>query len=325
MRLTAPSVTAFVTATVILSGCTTPTAYRPEVDAFQQAATEVNTFMHAKQGSVTVVRNDLRTRELEAKRPLLMVGPACGATLQKLNNDQTLTPEEVSACNLRARDDAVSQETLSPGQALDNSAEFAEAVLQYADALQQVSTASDKDSFVAAVDALGDAAGSVAESAAKAAGRPAPDTEALGPIAGFVAQAAYYYLENKRQQALVDGAESAHPWIIQGSEAVAGVLNAAQFELADSTYQQLLGQLDTVNEASPSTYVAAADLALATQGKLRSELAADPAAPFRKLPTAHEKLLAAFRDRTRGVAPSIAAAKALYAAAKEAQTALSKD
>ena len=287
----------------------------------------------SKRASIRDIRSDLRTEELADKRPLLSLGTACGATVKQYQELSTfgarssLTATEVSGCEITLADEDLSHLStlMNPPKVLDNSAAFVASVSAYAVSLNKVATAGDQQSFVAAVNDLANNATSVANSAAKAAGKNPPDLEALTPIGNLVALAVFYYLENKRAEALEAGAKAAHPWIMQGSAGVARAMYAAQFEIINEKHRVLRIQIDTVNEASEAGYVAAADKAIVMGTDLRRHLAADPSAPFRALPVAHENLLAAFGDRKRLVAASIAASKALFEAAKDAKNALVKD
>lgn len=319
-----------------LSACATPVSYKPEVDAFQKATAQTSAFMEAKRTSIRDIRTDLRTEELAEKRPQLdLTRASCSAALakhQRLSSADAaapLTATDVSGCELKLAEGEEDEPHLvilmNPPKVLDNSAAFVASVSAYAASLSKVATAGDQQSFVAAVNDLATNATSVANSAAKAANKKSPDLDALTPIGNLVAQAVFYYLENRRAEALEAGAKAAHPWIVQGSGGVARAMYAAQFEIVRAQRDELFNQIDDVNEASEAKYVAAADKAIAMAVDLRRELAADPGAPFRALPVAHEKLLAAFGDRERLVAGSIAASKELFGAAKDAKNALVKD
>ena len=122
-----------------------------------------------------------------------------------------------------------------------------------------------------------------------------------------------------------DAAEAAHPGIELGADAAAGALLAAQAEVVLAKREALLEQVDVVNEASESAYVAAADKAVAMAADLRRALAADPGAPLRALPVAHQKLREAFEDRERLGPGALAASKELLEAAREAREALVED
>lgn len=315
---------------LLLPACATPVAYKPEVEAFQMATAETSAFMEAKRASIRNIRSELRTEELTATRPLLRLSKACATTLKKYESFSRadarppLAPSEVSGCELElARgEDPHLAILMNPPKVLDNSAAFVASISAYAESLAKVATAGDQQSFVAAVNDLATNATSVATSSAKAANREPPDLQALTPIGNLVALAVSYYLEGRRAEALKAGAEAAQPWIAQGSAGVARTMYAAQFEIINAKQRELVNQINKVNEASKDSYVAAADKAIVMGTDLRRALAADPGAPFRALPAAHEKLIEAFGDRKRLLAASIAASKELFDAAKDAKNAL---
>lgn len=318
---------------IALSACASPVVYKPEVDAFQTATNETAAFMEAKRSSIRDIRTELRTEELKDKRPLLRLSSACSSAVTQYQvasasgNAPPLTAAEISKCAIELENGDLSHLDIlmNPPKVLDNSAAFVASVSAYAASLGKVATAGDQQSFVAAVNDLAENATSVANAAAKAAGEDPPDLEALTPIGNLVALAASYYLENRRREALIDGAKAAQPWIAQGSAGVARAMYSAQFEIIRSKRDALFNQLDKVNEATAANYVAAADKAIVMGSDLRGALAADPGAPFRALPVAHQKLIDAFGDRKRLLAASIAASKALFEAAKDATNAVLKD
>ena len=229
-RLRPFSATVLLAGVLALSACATPVAYKPEVEAFQKATAQTSAFMEAKRASIRDIRGDLRTEELADKRPFLGLGTgtSCGTTvkqyleLSKSGAKSSLTVTEVSGCEITLEDKELSHlnTLMNPPKVLDNSAAFVASVSAYAVSLNKVATAGDQQSFVAAVDDLANNATSVANSAAKAAGKKPPDLEALTPIGNLVALAVFYYLENKRAEALEAGAKAAHPWIVQGSGGV---------------------------------------------------------------------------------------------------------
>jgi hypothetical protein len=316
-----------------LSACASPAVYKPEVEAFQNATAQTSAFMEAKRTSIRDIRTELRTEVLTAKKPELRLSTKCSSVVSKYQTlsgsgaRPSLTAADVSGCEIELVDRELSHLDIlmNPPKVLDNSAAFVASVSAYAASLSKVATAGDQQSFVAAVNDLANSATSVANSAAKAAKKDPPDLEALTPIGNLVALAVSYYLENRRAEALEAGAKAAQPWIVQGSAGVARAMYAAQFEIVRSKRDELFNQLDKVNEENDAGYVAAADKAIAVGVDLRRELAADPGAPFRALPVAHENLLAAFGDRERLLAASIAASKELFEAAKDAKNALVKD
>lgn len=319
---------------LMLAACASPVIYKPEVEAFQKATVQTSAFMEAKRTSIRKIRSELRTEALAAKTPLLRLSRTCAATLKKYENlsradaSGPLTATEVSGCELElvGGDDPQLVILMNPPKVLDNSAAFVDSVSAYAASLAKVATAGDQQSFVTAVNELADTTTSVANSAAKAANKEPPDLQALTPIGNLVALAVSYYLENRRAEALKAGAQAAHQWIVDGSAGVARTMYAAQFEIISAKQRDLVDQLnDKVNELSGASYVAAADKAIEMGTDLRRELAADPGAPFRALPVAHAKLLAAFDDRERLLAASIAASKELFEAAKDAKNELVTD
>ena len=301
----------------VLSACATPTVYRPEVDMFQKATTEVNTYIKAKQNAVRDVRDSLRKDMLKSKRPEISISADCAKAAQKLL-DNSPAAKEAAGCQLEVSGDDILNQLFNPKGQFADSVEFVEAVVVYASALDKVAKSGDKNAFLEAANGLGDAVISLAGSAAEAAGKPKPDAEHFTPIANLVSLGAYYYLENMRAEALKEAAKSADSWIKMGSLAVNDVMYAAQFEIVNPSLEKLRSQVDKVNEASQATYVAEADKAITHSSELRRQLSVDPGLPFRKLPDTHKKLLAAFEDRKRNLAAAIAVAKDLYNAAREA-------
>lgn len=315
----------------LLAACESPVAYRPEVEQFQKATAEAAVFMEAERQSVIDLRADLRRQVLGDRRPFVEVSQGCAMAIQAFNQQAgapepaPLGPSLVDDCRLAVADDPVSEELFNPRISMSRSAAFATAVANYAATLNEVATSGDQAGFVSAVDGLGNAATSLATSAATAAGKKPPDIPELSLIAAFVAKATFYYLENKRAEALKDAARSAHPWIQIGSAGVVRVLYGKHFEEINVANFSFVKRVDEVNEAGAGNYVSAADEAIRALGGLQSLLGSDPGAPFRKLPVAHAKLIEAFDDPERHLAGAIAAAKDLFESARAAHAAIIKD
>jgi hypothetical protein len=311
-----------------LAACESPVAYRPEVQQFNKATAEASAYMEAERKSLGDLRADLRRDALSERQPFVQITEGCFAAIQKFNqlalaaDPAPLEREVVEACGLALPDDSEIEGLFDPGTPVNNAAAFAEAVSTYAAALDEVATSADQAGFENAVTGLGDAAISLATSATAAAEVEPPSIEALSPIAAFVGKASYYYLENRRAEALKDAAASAQPWIETGSQGVVRVLYAAHFEEINVAKDELLRQLDDVNEASESSYVRESDEAIAKLATLRQLLGDDPGAPFRKLPVAHAELIKAFDDRERHLSGAIAAAKDLFESARAARAAI---
>ena len=309
---------------VLLSACGTPAVYRPEVGEFQKAATEVSTYVTAKQSAVELVRADLREEVLKSRRPLIAVSAECAEAAKKLA-DQSSPVNEGKDCRLTLPDDPDLEQIFNPKGQFTDSAAFAQAVEEYASALYKVATSGDKEAFLQAANGLGDAVISLAGSAAEAAGKAKPDPSTFTPITNLIGLGAFYYLENKRTEALKEAARTAHPWIREGSEGVKKVLYSAELEIAQPALEKIKEQVDEANEAGPNAYIEPAQQAIIQTAELRSEYIRDPPeAVFGKLPEAHQKLLEAFEDRDRNTAVAIAAAKDLFAAAREAHAAIVK-
>lgn len=315
---------------LILSACATPSVYRPEVDMFQKATTEVNTYVKAKQNAVGVVRDSLREDQLKENRPLIIVSKDCTKAVDKLLENSPAA-KEAAGCQVKVSDDDGDDDhdrlnqLLNPKGQFTDSVAFAEAVAAYASALDKVAKSGDKKTFIEAANGLGDTLIALAGSAAEAAGKPKPDAEYFTPIANLISLGAYHYLENMRAEALKEAAKSADSWIEMGSMAVNKVMYSAQSEIAFASLEKLRTQVDKVNEATEAAYVAEADKAIKHSSELRRQLSVDPGLPFRKLPDTHKKLLAAFEDRERNLAAAIAVAKDLYNAAREAYAAVAKE
>ena len=301
----------------VLSACATPNVYRPEVDMFQKATTELKIYTAAKQKAVREVRDNLRMDVLKSKRPLLKISEDCAKAAQKFLNSSPAA-NEASGCQLVVSGDDSLNRIFNPKEQFADSAAFVEAVVIYASALDKIAKIGDKKDFLEAAGGLSDAVISLAGSAAEAAGKSKPDAESFTPIANLVNLGTYYILENMKTEALKEAAKSADPWIEMGSLAVNDVMYAAQFELVNASLEKLRSQVDKVNEAGETKYVAEADKAIKQGSELRQQLGVDPGLPFRKLPKTHKKLLAAFEDRKRNLAAAIAVAKDLYNAAREA-------
>lgn len=308
----------------VLSACATPDVYRPEVDMFQKATTELKTYTTAKQKAVRGVRESLRKEVLKSERPLLTISDDCAEGARKFL-DNSPAASEAANCQLEVSGDDSLNLIFNPKEQFADSVAFVEAVVLYASALDKIAKSGDKKDFLEAASGLSDAVISLAGSAAEAAGKPKPDAERFTPIASLINLGAYYVLENMKTEALKEAAKSADPWIEMGSLAVNKVMYAAQFELVNASIEKLRAQVDKVNEANKEKYVAEADKAIKQGSELRQELAVDPGLPFRKLPETHKKLLAAFEDRKRNLAAAIAVAKDLYNAAREAFAAVAKE
>jgi len=306
---------------VILSACATPTVYRPEVDLFQKATNELNSYIKAKENAVRDVRDSLRKYMLESKTPIISISEDCAKAAKKLL-DNSPAKKEADGCQIEVSGNDSLNQLFNPKGRFANSVAFTEAVVLYASALDKIAKSGDKKSFLEAANGLGDAIISLAGVAAEAAGEPEPDTESFTPIAKFISLGAYYYLENMRTEALREAAKSADTWIKKGSMAVNDVMYSAQFEIVNASLEELRSQVDKVNEANKSAYVPEADKAIKHISELRRQLSVDPGLPFRKLPDTHKTLLAAFEDRERHLAAAIVVAKDLYNAAREAYAAV---
>ena len=163
---------------VLLSACGTPAVYRPEVGEFQKAATEVSTYVTAKQSAVELVRADLREEVLKSRRPLIAVSAECAEAAKKLA-DQSSPVNEGKDCRLTLPDDPDLEQIFNPKGQFTDSAAFAQAVEEYASALYKVATSGDKEAFLQAANGLGDAVISLAGSAAEAAGKAKPDPSVI--------------------------------------------------------------------------------------------------------------------------------------------------
>jgi uncharacterized protein YdaT len=234
-------------------------------------------------------------------------------------------PTLIDGCRFMLPDDPGIEPLFNPRQAMANAAAFAKSVAAYAAALNDVATTSDREGFIKAVEGVGNAATSLATSATTAAGKPPPKLEALGPIAAVIGRAAYYYLENRRTEALKDAANSAHQWIEAGSQEVIRVLYAQRFEQISVANTKFAIGVEDVNDANANSYVEAAEKAIRGLSELTQLLSGDVGATFRKLPAAHQKLIDSFEDRERHLEGSIAATSDLFEAARAAHVAITED
>ncbi len=310
-----------------LSGCVTPTTYRPEVEAFKKATAETSAYMTARVEEAGDVRKDLRREVLLDQRPIVSLAPGCDAAIVAFNleagkQQPAPLPEALLDSCLLLPDNEDLAPLFNSRAAMRNASRFATSVADYAAALDRVAVTADQAGFEQSVQDLGNAVTSLANNAAAAASESAPSLPDLGLVTAFVAKASFYYLENRRTDALKEAGTQAQPWIEKGSASVVRVLYAARFESVNAAKQTLLKRLDAVNEASASAYVTKADDAVAAHGRLLTLLSGDPAAPFTKLPEAHRALIEAFDDPDRHLAPAIAAAMDLFNAARAAKTAL---
>ena len=308
----------------VLSACATPEVYRPEVDAFKLAASEVDTYVKAKQNSTKSFRDSLRVDVLKKETPIVELSAKCSEALENLNRSSPDLKKGADCKLIVSRNDRLTK-ILNPQKTIQNSVKFAGAVSAYASALDKVAKSGNKEAFQEAAKGLGDAVISLAGSAAEAAERNKPDPEVFTPIANFVAISAYYILENQKTEALKTAAITAQEWIEIGSEAVDQVMLSSQFEIASSNKKKVLIQLDKLNESSRAEYISEADKAIIYTNEFRQQLTFDPGLPFKKLPHTHKKLLAAFEDRKRHLAAAIAVAQDLYKAAKDSYEALKKE
>lgn len=315
----------------LLAACESPVAYRPEVEQFQNATAEAAAFMEARRKNVSDLRKDLRKEILLERQPFVMISEGCGHALREFNTQvgsgapTSLKDAEIDDCKLTLPEDSEIEDLFNSRIAMTNSAAFASAVATYAAALNKVATSGDQAGFVNAVDELGNATTSLVTSAAKAAGGSPPSIADLSPIASVVGKAVFYYLENRRAEALKDAANSAHSSIEKGAAAVVRVLYSERFESIRAANDNLFVRVDVVNDATTSAYPGAADKAISAHLELQTLLGGDPGAPFRKLPQAHQKLIDAFEDRGRHLEGAIAAAKDLFEAARDARVALSNN
>lgn len=313
---------------IITAGCESPVSYRPEVDQFVKATTEATKYLEMQRTTISTLRSDLRRQVLIRTQPNVSISAGCQGAIQAFNEitaKPTPMPLErtlVEGCGFDLPADFSGKELFDPSEPIRHSVAFGASVTGYATALGRIATIGDREGFVKAVDGLGDAAASLAANAAKVAGAQPPNTAALGPIANLVANAAFYFLENKRAEALKVAATAAKPWIDSGAAAVVRVLYAMRFEQINQARSTLFVSVDAVNEAQAKQYPDRADEAIRSLGRIRNLLGGDPGATFRALPEAHNKLIAAFDDRKRHLDGAIAAAKNLSEAARAAQAAL---
>lgn len=313
---------------VFIAGCESPANYRPEVDQFATATAEAAKYLESQRTRVSALRSKLRRQVLSRTQPKISTGTGCQKALLAFSetaakpNPMPLSSALVEDCQFQFLDNFPHQELFNPAEPIRNSIAFSDSVANYASALNKVATIGDREGFIKAVDGLGDAAASLASNAAKAVGKEPPDTAALGPIANLVANAAFYFLENKRADALKTAATTAKPWIDSGSAAVVRVIYSMRFELINQANDDLQESVDAVNEAQANQYPDKADEAISSLGHIRNLLSGDPGATFRALPKAHDALMAAFDDRKRHVDGAIAAAKNLFEAARAARAAL---
>jgi len=305
-----------------LFACATPSVYRPEVDMFQKATSEVDSYLKAKQKSVIEIRDYRRNEILKTERPIVKLSKSCRFALTKLNQ---LAPDKKTAaeCGL-VPDDERLKGLFNPFEAIDNSVAFTEAVRSYAESLNKIAMCGDKEAFVEAAKGLGDSVISLAGSAAEVANKKKPEPERFTPLASFIASIAYYDLENRKTEALREAAMNANRWIVLGSEAVGKVMLATQFEMASYSYNHVVEQLDAMNEANEKSYVEEADKAIKYTADLRQQLGEDSGLPLKKLAKTHEKLLKAFEDRKRYLSESIVISQDLYKSAKDAYDAVKK-
>ena len=307
--------------TCFLSACGTSAIYRPEVDEFNKAANAVHIFVKAKQSAVNSVRVNLRKDVLKEKRPMIKLNTACNDAIQNLASSKSPI-KKAKNCKLKIIGDSELELLYSSEPAFENTVNFSKTIEAYSVALQNVATSGDKESFLQATSNLGDAVVSLAGTAAKIANKKAPEASRFAPISNLIGLGVFYILENKRSEALMKAAEAAHPWIVDGSNAIKKVLYRAEYEIMAAQQVALVEQIDLVNEAEPANYVAAADKAIKQLAELKTALKVDPGLTFQKFPDVHQKLLEAFKDKKRKLAHSIAASKDLFNAAKEARTAL---
>ena len=311
-----------------LAACQTPTAYRPEVEAFTKATAETSAYMTARVEEASDVRKDLRREILLERKPVVTVAPGCTRAILAFNQEAgkpkpaPLPEALLDSCQLLVPENEDLAPLFNPRPAMRNASRFANSVADYAAALDRVSVSADQAGFEQSVQDLGKAMTSLANGAAKAANEKAPTLPELGLVTAFVAKASFYYLENRRADALKEAAAQAQPLIEKGSAGVVRVLYAARFESVNAAKERLNKRLDAVNEDGSSAYVSKADQAVAAHGRLLTLLSGDPAAPFTKLPTAHQALIEALDDPKRNLAPAVAAAMDLFNAARAAKTAL---
>ncbi len=305
-----------------LSACVTPSVYRPEVDMFQKATSELNSYVKARQKSVIEVRDIRRNDILKTNRPIVKLSQSCRAALDKLNQ-LVSDKKDADECGL-VPDDERLKDLFNPFDAIDNSVAFTEAVKSYAESLDKIARCGDKAGFLEAAKGLGDSVISLAGSAAEVADKKKPDPETFTPIAGFIASIAYYDLENRKTEALKEAARNADKWIALGSAAVSKVMMSTQFEIASYNYDRVFEQLDALNEANEKSYVKEADKAITYTAELRRQLGEDSGLPFKKLAATHEKLLKAFEDRKRYVSEAIVISQDLYKSAKDSYDAIKK-
>ncbi len=310
-----------------VSGCVTPTAYRPEVEAFKKATAETSAYMTARVEEAGDVRKNLRREVLRDQMPIVSLAPGCDAAIVAFNLEAgkqrpaPLPEALLDSCRLLPDDEELAP-LFNSRAAMRNASRFATSVAGYAAALDRVAVSADQAGFEQSVQDLGNAVTSLANNAAAAASESAPSLPDLGLVTAFVAKASFYYLENRRTDALKEAGTQAQPWIEKGSASIVRVLYAARFESINAAKQTLLERLDAVNEANASSYVTKADQAVLAHGRLLTLLSGDPAAPFTKLPKAHQALIEAFDNPDRNLAPAIAAAMDLFDAARAAKTAL---
>lgn len=323
-----------VSLTIVLgltAACESPVVYRPEVEQFEKATAQAALFMEAQQRKVTDLRAELRKEVLQDRRPFVEISGDCTAAVARFNQNiasplpTPLDPTLIDGCRLLLPDDTDIEQFFNPHQTMANAAAFAKSVAAYAAALNDVATTGDREGFIKAVEGVGNAATSLATSAATAAGDTPPNLEALGPIAAVIGRAAFYYLENRRAEALKDAANSAHQWIETGSQGVIRVLYAQRFEQINVAKENIVIRVDAINEANANSYVEAAEKAIRGLSELEQLLSGDVGATFRKLPDAHQKLIDSFEDRERHLENAIAGTSDLFEAARAARAAITED
>jgi hypothetical protein len=333
---------------IVLSACAGPDIYRPEVNIFQQATTEIDTYVKATQNSVGLIRADLRADILKRESFDFRLSQDCTEALLNLNRAIAggAVPDLSAAANCKllvpGREKLTS--LLNPEESFTSSAEFVASVAKYASALFKITEAGNREEFVQAANGLGNAVINLAGNAVDAANsartdRAAKDGETLSPddlikrpnpetftpIANFVALATFHALEQKKTEALKAGAKEAHGWIEKGSEAVVYVMMSTQFEVAQSSQVKLEDQLIELQGAGENTVVDEVEKTIEYKNAYQRQIGVDLAEPFRKLPETHQKLLDAFNDRKRHLAAAIAVGQDLYQAARQAYDAIKKE
>ena len=113
---------------LLLSACATPNIYRPEVDMFKRATSEIDSYVKAKRKSVKDFRADLRIEVLKSQTPLISLTKSCSKAIANLNESANKGAEPdlnvASECKLLAVDRKELSILYNTEEAFENSVAF---------------------------------------------------------------------------------------------------------------------------------------------------------------------------------------------------------